>query len=345
MKKVQFVSQLATFMLLLSACSLPLSSRQPADTQTPEAVAPPPVVDAPASIPHELVPISLPSERANQASDQDSSETASRRYPPGGDRFSRGDFERPFNANTMDVYFPYLDIIDTRVFEDDTWLYASITLRGMDQDQSLPGQYLMEIDQDRDGRGDWLVGVTNPSSTEWTSEGVRVWHDNNDDVGGNAAFLADDNPPYSDGYELLVYDEGKGEIPDAAFAQRDQKDPDTVLIAIQKALFDGDTRLLVGMWAGSNIDPALFDLNDHFTHEQAGAADPGLEIFYPIKSLAELDNTCRMAVGFQPTGAEPGVCSVPAAPGAPGCQLSPGSCSQGTFFNSANCSCDYYTIN
>jgi hypothetical protein len=344
MKKALSFSQFVALMLLVSACSLPFGSTQPANTPTPEPVTPPPASDSSQSAPHELVPVSLPSERSNQAADQDSSETAARRFPPGGDRFSRGDFERPFNAETMDVYFPYLDIVETRVYEDDTWLYASITLRGMDTDQSLPGQYLMEIDQDRDGRGDWLVGVTNPSSTAWTSDGVRVWHDSNDDVGGNAPYLADNNPPYSDGYELLVYDEGKGEKPDAAFAQRDQNDPDTVLIAIQKALFDGDTRLLVGMWAGNDLDPALFDLNDHFTHEQAGAADPGLEIYYPIKAIAEMDNSCRMAVGFQPTGAEPGLCSVAAAPGQPGsppgCQLGPNSCGSGSSFNSSKCSCD-----
>jgi hypothetical protein len=345
MKKVQFFSQFVALMLLVSACSLPLSPAQPANTPTPEPAAPPPEVDAPASLQHELVPISLPSERSNQAGDNDSSETASRRYPPGGDRFSRGTYERPFNANTMDVYFPYLDIVNTQVFEDDTWLFASITLRGRDQDQSLPGQYMMEIDQNRDGRGDWLVGVTNPASTDWSSEGVQVWQDSNDDVGGNAAYLADDNPPYSDGYDLLVYDQGQGSQPDAAYARISEGDPQTVLLAIQKALFDGDTRLLVGMWTGNDLDPALFDLNDHFTHEQAGAADPGLEIYYPIKAIAEMDNSCRMAVGFQPTGAEPGLCPVAAPPGAPGCQLSPGSCGPGTFFNSANCSCDYYTIN
>ena len=31
-----------------------------------------------------------------------------------------GVFERPFNANTMDVYFLYLDIVDTFVYQDNT---------------------------------------------------------------------------------------------------------------------------------------------------------------------------------------------------------------------------------
>jgi hypothetical protein len=64
------------------------------------------------------------------------------------------------------------------------------------------------------------------------------------------------------------------------------------------------------MWAGTNLDPALFDFNDHMTHAQAGAAEASLENFYPIKGLAELDNTCSMAIGFEPRGNEPGLCTI-----------------------------------
>jgi hypothetical protein len=347
MEKTWYVFTLVIVVLMLSACSLPQTLERATNTPAPAALVPPTAVDTPASVQHELVPVSLPAERSNQATDQDSSTTAARRFPPGGDRFSHGYFERPFNANTMDVYFPYLDIVNTQVFEDDTWLYASITMHGLDENNSLPGQYLMEIDQNRDGRGDWLVGVTNPTSTDWNSAGVRVWQDSNHDVGGNAPVLADDKPPYSDGYDLLVYDQGQGSQPDAAYARIADGDPQTVQLAVQKALFGSDTHLLVGMWAGNDLDPSKFDLNDHFTQTQAGAADPGLEIYYPIKALAELDNSCRIPVGFLPTGAEPGLCPV-AAPqkggGTAGCQLGPSSCGPGASFNSAKCSCDPYTI-
>jgi len=74
---------------------------------------------------------------------------------------------------------------------------------------------------------------------------------------------------------------------------------------------------MVNMWTGhATLDPTLFDYSDHYTHEQAGAADPGLPTFYPIKAVHELDNSCRMAVGFQPKGNEPGLCQViqPAKP-------------------------------
>ena len=82
------------------------------------------------------------------------------------------------------------------------------------------------------------------------------------------------------------------------------------------------------MWAGSSLDPAIFDINDHFTHEQAGAADRGFEIYYPIKGVSEIDNTCRIAIGFEPTGNEPGSCAEAVQkykPGDPGQAGQPGS--------------------
>jgi hypothetical protein len=43
-------------------------------------------------------------------------------------------------------------------------------------------------------------------------------------------------------------------------------------------------------------------------HEDAGAANPDIANFYPIKGLSELDNTCRLGIGFNPSGVEPGIC-------------------------------------
>jgi len=349
MKRKGFPILHLVFVLTLSACNMPLLEEAQA-TAAPPSAPPEPTATVevieteivPTEIVHTLVPPeTLPPERESHAGDHDSSETASRKHPPGGDRFSRGTFERPFNANTMDVYFPYLDIIDSEIFEDDTWIFATITMRGLDENESLPGQYFVEIDQNRDGGGDWLVGVISPTSSGWSSENVRIWQDSNDDVGGIAPYLADDNPPYSDGYELLIYDQGEGNNPDAAFARIDSENPHIIQVAIQKSLLDENLRLLIGMWAGTNLDPALFDLNDHFTHEQAGAADPGLEIYYPIKAISEMDNSCRMAIGFEPTGAEPGLCQTALPPGAPG-GPPPGGCPAPSYcqnWDSTYCQC------
>ncbi len=287
---------------------------------TPPAADAPTATSNPANLPaaspespgvqHQSVPAELPAARSSHAGDHDSSITANQKRAEGGDRFTFGRFERPFNANPMDVYYPYLDIQDTLFYQDLTWIYAVITLKGGDANQALAGKYAVEMDSDVDGGGDWLVLVSQPSSTDWSTSGVQVWFDTNDDVGGEITVNADD-VSNGNGYESLIFDQDQGDDPDLAWARISPQDANTVQIAAKRSLLAGDDTFLAGMWAGGAIlDPALFDLNDHFTHTQAGAALIDLEIYYPIKAISELDNSCRMAIGFQPKGNEPGLCPI-----------------------------------
>ena len=308
--------------LVLAGCTMPSEAAPPpTEVKAPvETQAHP--TDVPTSTPvptatpiqHESVPGDLPPERSSQAGDHDSSVTADQKRAPGGDRFTFGRYERPFNTETMDVYFPYLDIQDTLIYQDDTWIYAVITLESGDADQKLAGRYGFEIDADVDGGGDWLILVASPSSTEWSTQGVQVWFDMDDDVGGTSTVNADENAPGGNGYETMLFDSDQGEDPDLAWARISPNDLNSVHLAVKRSLLDGDDAYMAGMWAGNGIlDPALFDLNDHFTHEQAGAALTDLEYFYPIKAISELDNSCRMPVGFAPNGSEPGSCPVAAS--------------------------------
>jgi hypothetical protein len=220
----------------------------------------------------------------------------------------------------MDVYFSQLDIVDTFVYQDDTWIYATATLQSADASNALTGKYAAEFDMDINGKGDWLVIVSNPSSTDWNVEGVQVYQDANKDVGGVQPMLTDEGQPGGDGFETLVFGQGTGNDPDGAWARISPNDPNTVEIAVKRSLLGDPKKYLINMWAGTSLlDPALFDISDHFSHEQAGAGDKSLEYFYPIKSVFELDNSCRMAVGFQPTGKEAGLCaeSIPEAPSEP----------------------------
>jgi hypothetical protein len=85
-------------------------------------------------------------------------------------------------------------------------------------------------------------------------------------------------------------------------------------------------------------------------------ADAGLEFYYPIKAVHEIDNSCRMAVGFQPTGLEPGLCEVfipqrigdPSSPGGQGCTTVDTCFSQDPSYacswDSSSCSCDCYYV-
>ncbi len=73
----------------------------------------PPAVPSPAA-----VPVDLPTSRLDQAGDVNSMANASQKAVSGGDVFVNGLYERPFNANTMDKYFPYLDIVNAQGFKE-----------------------------------------------------------------------------------------------------------------------------------------------------------------------------------------------------------------------------------
>ena len=255
-----------------------------------------------------LPPPNLPDKRADQAGDTNSSITSVKKVaPPGSDTFVSNIYERPFNTNTMDTYFPYIDIVDTQGFIDNTWGYATITLSGADANGHLPAKYGVELDLNRDGRGDWLIIASNPSSTDWSTQGVQAWKDTDGDVGGTTP-IHSDNASTGDGYETLVFDQGKSsDNPDGAWVRISSTDNKTVQLAFKLSMLGGAKLYAMGAWAGTDINPAMFDLNDHMTHVQAGDPDPGIQL-YPIKSLSEIDNTCRLAIGFIPTGSEPGLC-------------------------------------
>jgi len=261
-----------------------------------------PIVPVPQS---SVVPVSLPNVISGRASDQVS---ASGKPISGGDRFTFGQFERPFNSEKMDIYYPNLDIVDMFVYQDETWIYGIMQLNDLEADASSAAKYALELDTDRDGRGDWLVIVSKPTSADWTTNSVQVYFDENNDVGNTSAMFTDAGA-VGDGFEKLVFDQGVGEDPESAWVRISPENPNAVQISIKRSLLGKPQSFMISMWAGhSLLDPALFDLNDLYTHEEAGAANPGFELFYPIKAVSEIDNSCRLAIGFQSSGNEPGVC-------------------------------------
>ncbi|OGO23374.1 MAG: hypothetical protein A2Y54_10060 [Chloroflexi bacterium RBG_16_51_16] len=292
---------------------------------------------------HKDIPGDSPADVSYRSGDQDSSPMADKKRAPGGDRFTFGRFERPFNADAMDVYFPDLDIQDTWLVEDEMWLYAGLILKSTSDDGFLRGKYGFEIDSNVDGGGDWLVLVDQPDSLEWSTSGVRVLFDANDDVGGLPPVDADSPQTTGDGYETVLFDSDQGDDPDLAWSMVILQEPVTVQFALKRSILEGDDQYMIGMWAGTDdFDPSLFDLNDHYSHEQAGAASPDFEYFYPIKALSELDNACRIPIGFQPVGSEPGLCPVAIPKNEPG---EPASCKQTSCYTVGNqriCICTGY---
>ncbi len=300
-------------MLACVSSSTPAATEAPADAPVLVTVTLNPT-SVPASstpeIQHVDVPGELPVLQSALAGDQDSSVTAEEMRAPGGDRFTFGRYERPFNADVMDVYFPEIDILKYRIFRDNTWVYIEMELKEGDEAGKLSGKYGVELDLDLDGRGDWLVLAHRPSSTDWSTDEVEVWFDTNNDVGGLVSIAADEQSD-GNGFETLLFDGGKGDDPDLAWVRVSPGQPNTIHIAFKSALLEDSNVFMAGVWAGTDdLDPSMFDLNDHFTHDQAGSSLVEFEFYYPIKAISEIDNACRVAVGFQPTGGEPGICPV-----------------------------------
>jgi hypothetical protein len=157
--------------------------------------------------------------------------------------------------------------------------------------------------------------VTAPKSTSWSSDGVQVFQDKNQDVGGIHPIQADTPPQTGDGYETVLVDQGQGTDPDLAYARISPSDPNSVQLAFKVSLANNGL-FVWGAWA---IDPGMFhpgwfDYNDHFTQSDAGSPVKELKQFYPLKDLYLVDNTCRWGSSFTPKASVPGVCPVPPTP-------------------------------
>jgi hypothetical protein len=312
MKTINSTRSIWAFVILILAMMACNGITTPTPTPAPTATSPAPTTAPQPTPTHAGVsPVDLPSQRLDQADDVNASSMTESRNITSGDTYVQGSYERPFNANTMDTYFPYLDIVNIQGFKDNSWGYLTITVQGTDKGGKLPGEYAAELDVNKNGRGDWLVLASNPSSTSWTTQGVQAWKDTDGDIGGTIAMVADNKPAGGNGYETLVFDQGQGSLPDGAWVRIAPDDPKTVQIAFKLSMIESPSSFAMGAWAGTTIDPSLFDYNDHMTHADAGDPNQGYPLLYPIKALPEIDNTCRLAMGFVPTSNVPGLCQAP----------------------------------
>jgi hypothetical protein len=227
------------------------------------------------------------------------------------DDFNTGRFERPFTSQAMD-YKGYLDLNRGEIASSGAWLYVTLFLEG-GPSAAEPASYGVEIDLDLDGRGDWLIIGAAPPGTDWTTDGVRAYQDTNNDVGAQTPVRSDPPAGGGDNYETLVFDQGIGPDPDAAWIRLSPGSPTRIQIAFKPGLIGGGSEFLWWGWAFADPQPAWHDYQDHFTLQQAGS--PLTESSqYPIKDLALIDSTCRWGYDFNPVGTEPGVCPVPPTP-------------------------------
>ena len=286
------------------------STTSPASTSTPAATSTP-------AITHSMMPANVNPTGALMY-DVDSSGTASQHRAPYGDSYNINLFERPFTQKDM-TYVPSLDINTFQITSDDNFYYVFITLIGNNPNDPINIDYGVEIDKDRDGFGDVLVWAQPPYTTDWSTNGVKVYTDPNHDTGGASPEKSDanatTNAPYpGDGYETVIFNQGQGDDPDLAWVRIDPQNPNVVDFAFKQSL--AGPSFMWGVWADAGLkNPGMFNYNDRFTNAQAGSPIASSQ-YYPINAIYAVDNTCRAAYGFKPTGYEPLLCptTAPAAP-------------------------------
>ncbi len=285
------------------------------DTQPPvQAASPTPVPQTPTATPivHTLRP-GEPGELSYWIWDRDSSVTANEKRAPGGDLYNTVALERPFSAQEM-IYRPDLDITRADLTEDTNFYYVLITLQNINPNtNSLEGAYGVEIDLDKDGRGDYLVLVDKPYTANWDTLHVRAYTDSNNDVGGNLVISSDAPFTTGNGYDQVLFAVEIPADPDLAWVRISPSDGKQIQIAFRKSLINNANQFMWGVFSDDDLRaPEKMDYVDFYTLAQAGSplnSSPE----YPLKEVHSMDSTCRLAWGFAPTGSEPGLCK-PAEP-------------------------------
>jgi hypothetical protein len=277
----------------------------------PDSVPPPSDQPAP-NVPPGTLP-DQPGPPEETIEDVNASLTAGDKNVTEGDAYQGNLYERPFSAQ-MD-YIPELDILRAEISNDGNFFYVSIFLNG--NAAGMPGIFVVELDTDKDGRGDYLVVATSPVSGEWSANNMTIRMDPNADVGGQQPLKEDDAG--GNGYESLILTSEQANELGTAWSRISPNDPKNIQIAFKSDFMDNREKFLWGVWADNGFkNPEMFDYNDHFTIGEAGSPMKDHEN-YPLKELHSVDNTCRTVYGIPHTGLEPGVCgseeNIPADPG------------------------------
>lgn len=281
--------------------------------------------------------------------DVESAGTASEQRAPYGDSYDMNRLERPFSQEMS--YVSDLDIASFTVAKDNDWWYVSIELIGKDPNNAQGINYGVELDLDRDGFGDYLIWAHPPYNNQWDTVPVQIYQDQNHNTGGLSGAKSD--APFSaDGYETLIFDGSLGGTdPDMAWVRINAGVKATVQFAFKKS-WPGNV-FMVGVIADAGLkDPKGLDYVDRLPIAEAGSPVKN-NMYYPLKGLFLVDNTCRDAVGFEPTHYEPQICPVEPTPTkapkepqpgegptpVPGCQPPPGGCLPGSDWDSNLCRC------
>ncbi|HEX7555697.1 MAG TPA: hypothetical protein VF338_03660 [Leptolinea sp.] len=241
--------------------------------------------------------------------DQTNEKTSKNKVAFGGDIFALGWYERPFDQNMG--YLPFIDISKVVMGrEDANWVYVQITVvNPISEGAASKPLFGVELDTDLDNRGEFLITATAPRSTDWTTDGVMVLANSDNMMGGTKPALADPKLSDAKGYDKEVFNAGKGDDPNLAWARVSPTNPNVFEIAFKQSFIGGPKGNFIWFpWTLVGVqDMTKFEFNDHFTREDAGSPLKTDGKYYPLKGLWGIDNTPRYPSGFEPQGAMPGM--------------------------------------
>lgn len=229
------------------------------------------------------------------------------RVASGSDVHLHNRYERPYTAERME-YLSDVDLMQVDLSISPPWVYLTFHIAQPRAEGIGVTMYGVEFDTNRDGRGEYLVWGASPAGEEWTAEGVEVRRDTNADVGGATPQWADAPWTDGDGYDRVLFASGHGDDPDLAWIRQIDGGRKVQLAFKYLAIGNAPWFLWNGVADFGMRHPEWFDYNDRFTQSEAGSPLPIQTNLYPLKSLFGIDNTCRDAYGYEPTGMEIGLC-------------------------------------
>ena len=223
------------------------------------------------------------------------------------DGFEVNVLERPFDVGSL-AYLPDFDIkdiISSDSVDESEFFYFFVGLNGGNEEGKLSGVYGVELDVDGDRRGDFLVLAKDNEDFEWHSEGVFLYEDVNDDVGGIVEVYPDDSSMGKDGFETVVIAESAG-----VWVRKSSKLPYALEFAVKKDLFnERPVDMIWKAWALTDYDLRFaFDFNDDtdFVPNDLGMTEDDAFI---APELMTMDSSCRFLMFNFTGGSYRGYCS------------------------------------
>lgn len=265
----------------------------------------------PAPPEHVLIPVEFAG-KEQIIYDQDTGPFASQNRAAGGDEYRKGRFERPFDQKMM--YLGNIDITkSTMIRTDPNFIFVTIeVVKPVSSAINSTTYYGLELDLNRDGRSLFLIRGLAPLTEDWTTEGVDVWKSTAAEQPKSVAAGGGIPVTGAQGFDVNLLRSGRGEDTDLAWMRLKPGFDNIVEIAFKNSIVGGEKGAFV--WRpftdGAPYSEREYDLQVNYTLEQAGSPYKG-ELYYPLKDVFAVDNTCRVASGYEASGNEPGICPLP----------------------------------